>query len=93
MGALQMVLISVGLNLVVARNCFLNLSVIELENQHAHIYPNVTILKNEIEPHTVLVFTCKRNTRRYTHQCSSSGKWDITPGETNTKYQIQTITK
>ena len=82
MRALQIVLISVGLNLVVARNCFLNLSVIELEKQYAHIYPKVTVLKNEIEPHTVLVFTCKRNTRRYTHQCSSSGNWDITPGET-----------
>ena len=84
MSVLVILLITLGLNLAVAETCFLNLSVIETESQHAHIYPNVKILKNQIEPHTVLVFTCKWNTRRYTHQCSSTGKWDITPGRKHT---------
>ena len=68
------------------KKCPLNQTIIEEEREYAFVtfYPkdqdNETFV--EVEPRTVVSFTCKSNTRRYKHHCNSKGNWDLIPGTT-----------
>ena len=63
------------------KKCNLNLTAIEAEKPFALISffpenPEGYLIKSR----SVVIFTCKNNTRRYKHYCGSNGKWDMIPG-------------